>query len=255
MDYRYWSKPQDKLFKDWITSYKEDNQKELTKIYNELLTPMKLIAEHITNDERYHIFKNDEEKIMDAIHTAFLRIHKYKNEKIKPFTYVYISIKGAFNNMIEGSEKKHNSNLEFTDLYKLSNNYKIENEYDFKTAIFELIERCDLYETNEKYPIKNELIDYYNRCYTFDFRGFMEGIIRNKEKWGVSAYYFISTCKKIFGIQYNPNEFKEYKKDREFIEREGIINADFTPLQGEKNRRIAIKLFRKRKYDKFYVYY
>ena len=60
---------------------------------------------------------------------------------------------------------------------------------------------------------------------------------------------------KIFGIQYNANENKEYRKDREFIEREGIINADFTPFQGEKKRRIAIKLFRKRKYKKFYIYY
>ena len=124
---------------------------------------MKLIAEHITNDQRFNMFKGDEEKIMDAIHITFLRIHKYNNDKIKPYTYVYISIKGALNNMIQGAEKKHNSNLEFTDLYELSNNYKIENEYDFKIAIFELIDRCDLYETNENYPIKNELIDYYNR--------------------------------------------------------------------------------------------
>lgn len=254
MDYRYWTKPQDKLFKDWITYYKEDNQKELTKIYNELLTPMKLIAEHITNEERFNVFKGNDEKIMDAIHITFLRIPKYKNEKIKPYTYVYISIKGAFNNMIQGAEKKHKSNLEFTDLYEISNNYKIENEYDFKSAIFELIDRCNLYETNENYPIKNELIDYYNRCYTFDFTGFMEGIIKNKEKWGVSKYYLVNTCKQIFGIRYNANKYT-YKKDREIVEREGIINTDYTPEQSTKNRKISLRLFRLNKIDKFYIYY
>ena len=254
MDYRYWTKPQDKLFKDWITYYKEDNQKELTKIYNELLTPMKLIAEHITNDERFNIFKGNEEKIMDAIHTTFLRIHKYNNDKIKPYTYVYISIKGALSNIIQGAEKKHNSNLEFTDLYEISNNYKNEEEYDFKSSIFELIDRCDLYETNENYPIKNELIDYYNRCYTFDFRGFMEGLIKNKKKWGVSRFYLVSTCKLIFGVQFNENKHK-YIRDKKIVEREGIINTDYTPEQGEKNRRIAIKLFRKKKYEKFYIHY